>query len=90
MDTICTQAMGIILDHIYGMNVSEDLRTGTETCVWDVCKVALAWKVTGLFSSCKDAVVPRLGELATHELRDVLRYMELIPNRRLSTKHTQS
>ena len=90
MDSIRTQAMGIILDHIYGMGVSEDLRAGILTCVWDVCKVALAWKVTGLFSSCKDAVVPRLGELGTHGLRGALRYLDLIPNWRLSTKHTQS
>ena len=90
MDSICTQAMGIILDHIYGMDVSEDLRAGTFTCVWDVCKVALAWKVTGLFPICKDTVVPRLGELGTHGLRDVLRFLDLIPNRRLSTKQTQS
>ena len=82
MDSICTQAMGIILDHIYGMDVSADLRAGTFTCVWDVCKVALAWKVTGLFSSCKDAVVPRLGELGTHGLMDALRYLDLIKHTR--------
>jgi hypothetical protein len=74
VDNACSQAMGIILDHIYGLNASENLRAGSLCCIWEVCKVALAWKVTGLFGSCKDVATPHLGELETHELRGVLRY----------------
>ena len=89
MDKICSQAMGIILDHIYGLKVSEDLHAGSLHCVWDVCKVSLTWKIRGLFRACKDVAMPCLAEMVTEELREVVRYLEVIPSRRISTKQTQ-
>ena len=89
MENVCSLSISIILDHIYGLDISEALHGGSLTSLWDVCKVALAWKVTGLFRICREVIAPRLRELEVCELHRVLRYLEATPSRRLSAKQTQ-
>ena len=89
MDHVCSQALGIVLDYMYGKDTCDALRAEDWQCLWDVCQVAVAWGVMGLLHICKQTVEPHLSERDTTTLQDVLRLLHAIPSRRINAQQSQ-